>query len=177
MATLDVWLTLRALSGIIERMEPDDEARVLVAVITRHRDLQIAREQHWYRIPLERAPEQLAAEYLAFYQTAAFGAERWSVRYYAPILRYRVATRGELFPDEPHHRRADEHYYLLDLDELHTLDWPVLAARLRRITFIATTFGQLRCAHDVRELWHSEEDQQGVSDALWAAGIARKSLR
>jgi hypothetical protein len=158
-------------------MEPDDTARVLVAVITRPHDLQIAREQHWYRIPLKRAPVQLAADYLAFYQTAAFGAERWSVRYYAPILRYRIATRRELLPDEPGHPRADERYYALDLDTLQQLDWPVPAARLRRVTFIATTFGQLRRARDVRELWHPQEQEQGIDDDLWAAGMAGKSLR
>lgn len=158
-------------------MEPDDEARVLVAVITHPRDLQRVREQHWYRIPLARAPAQLAAEYLALYQTAAFGAERWAVRYYAAILRYRVVTRRDLLPDEPHHPRANERYYALDVDELQQLVWPVPSARMRRLTFISTTFGQLRRAQDVRDLWHPDEESQEVGDDLWAAGIAGKSLR
>jgi hypothetical protein len=157
--------------------EPDNSARVLVAVITRPRDLQIAREQHWYRIPLARLPRQAAADYLAFYQTAAFGAERWAVRYYAPVLSYWIATRLELLPDEPQHPRADERYYRLDLGPLQTLPVPVPAARLRRVTFIATTFGQLRRARDVRELWHPAEDQPGAGEGLWAAGMAGKSLR
>src|SRR5690349_2810571 len=49
------------------------DARVLVAVVTRPCDLAKAREEGWYRIPLARAPCALAAEYLAFYQTAALG--------------------------------------------------------------------------------------------------------
>lgn len=158
-------------------MEPDDTARVLIAVVTRPHDLQIAREQGWYRIPIKRAPQHLAADYLAFYQTAAFEAERWSVRYYAPILRYRIATRRELLPQEAAHPRADERYYRLTLGAIETLPLPIPAARLRRITFIATTFGQLRRARDVRELWHPVEDDQSAGDGLWAAGIAGKSLR
>lgn len=158
-------------------MEPDDEARVLVAVITRPHDLHLARTAHWYRIPVARAPAQLAAEYLAFYQTAAFGEERWSVRYYAEILRYRLARRGELLPDEATHPRANEQYYMLELGPMQTLPLPIPAARLRRVTFIATTFGQLRRAQDVRDLWHPDEDQANLGDGLWGAGLAGKSLR
>ncbi len=158
-------------------MEPDDAARVLVAVITRVRDLRIAREQGWYRIPLAQAPSRLAADYLAFYQTAAFGDERWSVRYYAPIVRYQIVARRELFPDEADHPQADKRYYRLDLGPLAELPLPVVAARLRRVTFINTTFGQLRRANDVRELWHPEEERQPPSDDVWGAGLAGKSLR
>lgn len=158
-------------------MEPDDAARVLIAVITRPRDLQLARERGWYRIPLAHLPAQLSADYLAFYQTAAFGAERWAVRYYAPIVRYRIAARRELLPDEAAHPRANERYYCLELGPLAELPLPVPAARLRRVTFIATTFGQLRRARDVRELWRPDEDGQNPGDGLWGAGLAGKSLR
>jgi hypothetical protein len=157
-------------------MEPEDDARVLLAVITRVRDLTIAREQGWYRIPLAKAPPQLAADYLALYQTAAFGNERWSVRYYAPILRYRLANRRDLLPDEPDHPRAHERYYRLDIGTLQTLPVPIPAARIRRITFISTTFGQLRRAHDVRDLWHPDEEHNQAGEAVWGAGIAGKSL-
>ncbi len=54
---------------------PSAGARVLVAVMNDPRDLQIAREQGWYRIPLAHAPAQVGADYLAFYQTKAFGEE------------------------------------------------------------------------------------------------------
>lgn len=157
--------------------EPDDEARVLVAVITRPYDLQVARDEHWYRIPLAHAPPQLAAEYLAFYQTAAFGAQRWSIRYYAQILRYRIAKRCELLPQEAAHPRADDQYYALELGPLQTFSLPIPSSRLRRVTFIATTFGQLRRARDVRELWHPEEETRDAGEGLWGAGLAGKSLR
>ncbi len=156
--------------------QPDDEARVLVAVLSHPRDLALAREQGWYRVPVARVPTQLSADYLAFYQTAAFGPERWSVRYYAPVLRYRLATRCELLPTEPEHPRANQPYYRIEIGPLVSLPLPVPAGRLRRIVFIATSFGQLRRATDVRELFHPDEDAQPDSE-LWGAGLAGRSIR
>ncbi|PDW04035.1 hypothetical protein [Candidatus Viridilinea mediisalina] len=156
--------------------DPEDDARVLVVVVTRPRDLALAREAGWYRVPLARVPSRLAADYLAFYQTAAFGPERWAVRYYAPVLRYRIATRLELLPDEPEHPRAAERYYRIELGPLAELPLPVPAARLRRVAFIATTFGQLRRASDVRQLFHPAEDARLDPD-LWGAGLAGRRLR
>jgi len=156
--------------------EPDDEARVLVAVVTRPRDLAFAREAGWYRVPLARVPPHFAADYLAFYQTAAFGVERWSVRCYAPVLRYTITTRRELLPAEPRHPRANERYYRVELGPLAPAAPDSPAARLRRVVFIATTFGQLRRATDVRELFHPEEDAR-PDDGLWGAGLAGRSIR
>lgn len=156
--------------------QPDDTARVLVAVVTQVRDLELARTAGWYRIPLARAPAQIAADYLAFYQTAAFGPERWAVRYYAPIQAYSLAIRRELLPDEPGHPRANERYYRVALGSLARLALPIPAARLRRIAFIATTFGELRRATDVRELFHPAEDDW-PDEGLWGAGLAGKRLR
>lgn len=155
---------------------PDDQARVLVAVVTHPRDLQLARQQHWYRIPLARFPAHAGAEYLAFYQTAAFGSERWSVRFYAPIVNYRLVTRRDLLPDEAHHPRADDYYYRLELGELLSLPQPVPAAKLRRVTFIPTTFGQLCRARDVRELWHPTEDRPRSRKAQQGAALTARLL-
>jgi|HigsolmetaAR202D_1030399.scaffolds.fasta_scaffold00166_31 hypothetical protein len=157
-------------------MEPEDTARVLVAVLAHPRDLSLLREQRWYRIPLARAPRDLAADYLAFYLTSAFGPERWAVRYYAAIRSYQLVTRLCLLPDQPKHPRADELYYRIEIDELQALEPPVPARSFRRLTFIATSWGQLRRAHDVTELWHPPEDQIVPDDSVWAAGIAGRSL-
>jgi hypothetical protein len=159
---------------MIEPDQPDDNAAVLVAVLARPRDLAIARDEGWYRVPLARLPRRFAADYLAFYQTAAFGAERWAVRYYAPVRRYRLLTRRELLPDEPAHPRAAERYYRVELGPLAALPLPIPAARLRRVTFIATSFGQLRRARDVRELFAPEPPPP---DDLWGAGLAGRSIR
>jgi len=152
------------------------DALVLVAVLPRARDLVIAREQGWYRVPLARAPRNIAAEALAFYQTAAFGTERWAVRYIATVARVGIATRRELLPDEATHPHANDRYLCFRLDTLETLPAPVPSRKLRRITFIATSLGQLLRAHDVAELWHAEEHQLPTSE-LWAAGLAGKSIR
>lgn len=146
----------------------DPAARVLVCVVTRPADLARAREQGWYRVPVRRAPRALAAEYIAFYQTAAFGAERWSVRWLAPVLRVSIAARHELLPDEPCHPRAGDRYYRLAIGPLAALPLPVPARRLRRVSFIPTTLGQLARARDVRELWHAPD---APAPDAWAAGV------
>lgn len=156
--------------------EPDDDSRVLVAVVSRPRDLALARDEGWYRVPYARVPARLAADYLAFYQTAAFGAERWSVRYYAPVRSYSLLTRRELLPAEPDHPRAAQRYYRVAIGPLAALPLPVPAARLRRVVFIATTFGQLRRAADVRELFRPDEDAN-PGDGLWGAGLAGHRIR
>ncbi|MEO7913149.1 MAG: hypothetical protein ABIV47_26170 [Roseiflexaceae bacterium] len=149
-------------------------ARVLVAIVNRLRDLAAARDQGWYRIPLARAPRALHAEYLAFYQTAVFGSERWAVRYLAPVRAVSIATRAALLPAEAGHPRASERYYRLAIGPLMALAVPVLSRRLRRIAFIPTTIGQLLRARDLNELWHPDEDAADGWEGLWGAGVNRR---
>ncbi len=149
----------------------DPAARALVVVVTRPRDLELARAAGWYRIPLRSAPRGLAAALIAFYQTTAFGPERWSVRYAAPLLRATVATRRALLPDEPDHPRADQRYYRLELGPLAPLPTPIPSRRLRRITFIPTSVGQLLHARDVAELWCPGG---GAMPELWGGGVRRR---
>jgi hypothetical protein len=149
------------------------DARVLVAVVTRPADLAAARDQGWYRIPLARAPRALHAEYLAFYQTAAFGTERWAVRYFAAVRAVSIATRAALLPGEARHPRAAARYFRFALGPLQALPAPVRSRRLRRVVFIPTTLGQLLRAGDVAELWRPPEDAAGW-DALWGAGVNRR---
>jgi len=153
----------------VDEIEP--AARVLVAVVTRPRDLAAVRDEGWYRIPLRRAPRNLAAEYLAFYQTAAFGAERWAVRYLAAVRAVEIAVRAALLPDEPRHARASECYYRFALGPLHVLPAALHSRQLRRITFISTTYGQLLRARDVAELWHPLEDVEQGWEGVWGAGV------
>ena len=151
---------------------PDPTTSVLVAVVTRPHDLELARAAGWYRVPLRSAPRGLACGLLAFYQTAAFGAERWSVRYAAAVLRVDIALRRELLPDEAGHPRAQERYYRLALGPLWALPAPIPSRRLRRLTFIATTLGQLLRACDVTELWRPPE---APAPELWGAGVRRRT--
>jgi hypothetical protein len=150
------------------------DTSVLIAVVMRPCDLATARAERWYRIPLLRAPRVLAAEYLAFYQTAAFGGERWSVRYLAAVQAVGIARRLELLPTEPQHPRASERYYRFALGPLIALPTPLPSRRLRRISFIPTTYGQLLRARDVAELWHPREDAAADWGELWGAGVNQR---
>jgi hypothetical protein len=149
-------------------------ARVLVAVVSRPRDLAAARDEGWYRVPLARAPRALHAEYLAFYQTAAFDAERWAVRYVAEVRSIAMAARAALLPEEADHPRAKQRYYRFALGPLLTLPVALPSRRLRRISFIPTSMGQLLRARDVAELWRPPEDAEEGWDMLWGAGVNRR---
>jgi hypothetical protein len=151
-----------------------NDARVLVAIVNRQRDMAAARDEGWYRIPLARAPRALHAEYLAFYQTAVFGGERWAVRYLAEVRTVGIATRAALLPSEAGHPRAAERYYRFALGPLCALRVPLPSRRLRRIAFIPTTIGQLLRARDLNELWRPDQDSAAGWDELWGAGVNRR---
>jgi hypothetical protein len=67
---------------------------VLVAILPDLSDLTIAREQHWYRIPVSSVKkflkERWPPDWLAFYQPKVFQAEQYSVRYYAQGVKANV---------------------------------------------------------------------------------------
>ncbi len=134
--------------------EPEQEpTRVLVVVVNNPKDWERIEQEHWYRIPVETAPTQVGADYLAFYQTGAFGDEGHSIRFVAPVKRYSLVKRKELLPEEKDHPRAEKLYYKVTLGELQPLPSPVPASKLRRITFIPTTMQSILAASDVSELW------------------------
>lgn len=142
------------------------EARVLVVVVPSLEDWERVVSQGWYRIPLRRAPRRIGAEYLAFYHTQAGGALRWSVRYYAPITGYSLATRQELILSEPDHPRANERYYRVAVGPLQALERPIPSLKLRRITFILTTLARLLDAREINDLWQRETQQERLQRAL-----------
>ncbi len=146
---------------------PSPTSLILVAVINQTRDLEIARLLGWYRIPLRSAPKVVAVDYLAFYQTGAFGEEKWRIQYIAPVRGHELTTRAELLREEPDHPRAGEEYFKIQLGPLVRLPQPVLAGGWRRITFLYTTGEYFAHARTINDLVvHSEERQ-----TLW------KSLR
>jgi hypothetical protein len=135
-------------------------ALVLVAIITTPRDLEIARVLGWYRIPLRRAPKVIAVDYLAFYQTAAFGsAERWKVNYVAEVKGHELTTRRQLLKDEPDHPRAGEEYYKVVLGPLLGLEQPITAPTWKRLTFLYTTGAYVSQAKTVNDLVVRSEER------------------
>ena len=160
-----MWDDLELLDAEREHWDAPAE-RVLVAVVPRPSDWARVRDEGWYRIPYARAPRRLAADYLAFYHPGCFDASlRWTVRYYAAVRRYSLLTRAELLPDEADHPRADDLYYRLELGSLEELAAPIPSARLRRVTFIATTLPLLLAAGEINDLWPRETRPQRLRRA------------
>ena len=133
-------------------MYPED--RVLVGVMPDPRDLDIARERHWYRVPEKSAPTGIHAEYIAFYFTSKYDEElRWAIHFFARRTGHELVRRIDLFPDQPDHPRANERYYQLQLGDLRRKSPPIRSLRWRRITFIQTTWDRFVAATEVNDLF------------------------
>lgn len=145
-------------------LSPND--LVLVAVMTKPRDLEIARLLGWYRIPLRTAPKVIAVDYLAFYQTGGFGDDKWRIQYLAPVRGHELTTRAELLQDESDHPRAREEYYKVQIGPLAQLPRPILAKTWRRITFLYTTGEYLLGAATMNDLVVRSEERQLLWQAL-----------
>lgn len=143
----------------------DPGALVLVVVMKSARDLEIARLLGWYRIPLRSAPKIIAVDYLAFYQTAAFQREKWSIQYLAEVRGYELTTRAELLREELDHPHANQEYYKIQLGPLIPLENPIPAKDWKRITFFYTTGECIAKAETISDLILREEDRI----TLWRA--------
>lgn len=148
---------------------------VLVAIMNNHRDLEIARTQRWYRIPVKSAdrfiPKLEQMQYLAFYQTVAFKRDAYAVNYYAEIERISTAPRIELLPDEAGHQNAETPYYKLEISPLQRLLQSIPSKRLRRVTFIRTTLAKFRMAQEINDLFHTSPIEDLMWEGLKAAEI------
>ncbi len=143
---------------------PPSTALILVGILPRPRDLEIARLLGWYRIPLRSAPKVINVDYLAFYQASAFGEEhRWRIETVAAVRGHELTTRGELLRDEPDHPRAREEYYKIQIGPLESLPRPIAAGRWRRVTFLYTTGALLREARTINDLVVRSEERE----VLW----------
>ena len=151
---------------------PETDSFVLVAIMPSSRDMEIARLLGWYRIPLKSAPKVLEVDYLAFYQTAAFGKDhRWRIESYAEVKGRELTTRRELFRDQPDHPRAEEEYFKVQIGPIQTLPVPILADKWKRITFLYTTGSLFQGASTLKDLVvHSDE-----REVLWRALRERAS--
>ena len=149
-------------------MEATGRGDVLVAIMNSLADWTIVREQGWYRIPVSSVERFLKdrwpPQWLAFYQTKVFGNEAFSVRYYARVKGIRLASRSQLFPDDPGGPRAGRWYHQIHLYPLQHLEIPILSRRWRRIVFIPTTWAKLMNAVEINDLY----DESPFEDRLWA---------
>jgi hypothetical protein len=135
-------------------------------------------ETCWYRVPEKKAPRGAFLEYIAFYFTAAFGEEAYTVHYYARRLGHELVTRRELLPDEADHPRADERYYKLQLGHLQRREPPIISQRWRRITFIHTTWDRFEVATEINDLFvEGGEFVDRLYHALRVAGLSPERAR
>lgn len=145
----------------------------LVAILRTHQDFAIAREQGWYRIPVDSAERLLRHRWppqrLAFYQTRAFGGQAFAVNYACNVENIVIKTRRELFPDEPVDERSNRRYFRLNFTKLEPLPDPIPSLRLRRIVFIPTTLRELHAAREINDLF----DDSPLEDEIWMALKAR----
>ena len=176
-----VWLEFDRDSLGVERIvQPDDqaegvqsapdyavfpEASVLVAVMTRVRDFELARDEGWYRIPVRSAPKFFPPDYVAFYFTRAFKEQAFSVRYFAPVRGHELVKRRDLLPDEADHPRAEQPYYKLQLGQLVQRKQPIVSKTWRRLTFILTNGKHFSTASEINELILGPKEH----DILWRA--------
>lgn len=144
----------------------DDTDLFLVAILPEPRDLEIARMLGWYRIPLKSAPKIIEADYLAFYQTSAFGeGHRWQVEFAARVRGHELTTRVELFKDERDHPRSREEYFKISLGPVFPLPRVIPAGTWKRMTFLYTTGEKIRTADSLKELVTHDRER----DLLWHA--------
>jgi hypothetical protein len=133
--------------------------RVLVAILNSRRDLAIARDEGWYRIPQRSAPSSTTeAVVLAFYFTRVFGQQKWTIPYYTAIEGHELVRRHDLFPQQSDHPRANDPYYKLQLGPLLELERPIPSLRWRRVTFIESTWDRLMAAEEINDLYTSGAD-------------------
>lgn len=131
-------------------MYPDD--RVLVGVVNRKKDFRIVRCQHWYRIPQNRMPRGIQAEYIAFFLSGrTFSEQTGGIVCFARITGLELVRRRELLPDED--KKAEEIYYKVQFRQLVAKDPPILNVSKRSISFVHTTWDRFVSARTIADLY------------------------
>ena len=156
------------IGGELVGSDAASRGEVLVAIMNNLQDFAVARDQHWYRIPVTTVEKRLKRrwppQWLAFYQTKVFTSEPHAVNHYARVLGIRRVLRWQLFPGDPQDERGSKRYYQLILGALQRLPRPILSRRWRRIVFIPTTWDKLINAVEINDLY----DGSPLEDRLWA---------
>lgn len=145
-------------------MYADD--RVLIGVVKRKKDYQIARQEHWYRIPQQRMPQGVNAEYIAFFLSRRSFRERGgAIACFARITGIELVRRADLLPGET--RRGQELYYKVQFRQLVDKDPPISNDSRRAFSFIRTTWDRFVAATTIPDLYsRAEHYVDRVSTAL-----------
>lgn len=143
---------------------------VLVAVVNREKDLEIAFNQHWYRIPIRHAPKR-KARYLALYQTRVFTRKGKSINFYAPIRKYSLTYRRDILLEEKSHPRSNELYQKLYLGPIRKAPRRIRNKTGLRINFGFTTLEKLLSAKEIRQIFNIAPLEQIMYTQLHKNGI------
>lgn len=130
--------------------------RVLVGVVKRKKDFEIARDQHWYRIPQKQLPHGVNAEYIAMFLSGkVFKEKSGGIANFARITGYELVRRKELLPDED--KRPEEIYYKIQFKNLIEKNPPIENVSKRSISFIRTTWDRFISAKTIADLYSKED--------------------
>jgi hypothetical protein len=114
----------------------------------------------------------MGVDWLAFYQTAKFGDEKWAINYVAPVRGHELTTRADLLRTQPDHPRAKEQYYKVQLGPLERLPRPIPSRKWRRLTFLYTTGERLLEAAELNDLIVQSTEREILWQALRERGLA-----
>ncbi len=133
------------------------EDRILVAIMNNLQDWDIVQSEHWYRVPVKKAPADVPyIDWVAFYFGAKFASDRWAIHYYAPVEGHELTSRQALFPNQANHPRAGNWYYKIMLGPLYHKLPPIVSRTWRRITFILTTGDRFEQATEIHDLYAAQ---------------------
>ena len=133
---------------------------MLVGVVPSVRDMDIARERGWYRIPVGMVRDWRSPGHLAFYHGRGFGSEAGKIQHYAPIWAADLVKRIDLFPDEENHPRAFDDYIRVHLGEVKSRPRPIISRRPRRVVIMPTTLERFMNSNEINELYVGDEAKE-----------------
>jgi len=141
--------------------------QLLVGIVNSKSDFDIIHNQHWYRIPIDKAEKLLKKRWppiwIAFYYTNAIKDNPQMIIHYARVSSIKEAARKELFPNEKENYKSKRSYFKISFRKIYTLPKPILSRRWRRIVFINTTYKKFIAAIEINDLF----DGSSLEDRLW----------
>lgn len=147
----------------------EEEKNILIAYLPSRKDLAIAVNEKWYRIPVstKKVPkivQNASVELIAFYQPKAFGDDAHLVRYYGVVKTIAIEKRKRLLKDEPLNPKSDDLYYKIEFDKLLRLPQSIISLRRRRILFIVTSLARFQNAKEINDLFL----ESPLEEKFWA---------
>ncbi len=113
----------------------------------------------------------MAVDWLAFYQTAKFGDDKWAINFVAPVRGHELTTRAQLLRTQPDHPRAEEPYFKVQIGPLERLPRSIPSRAWRRITFLYTTGEHILHAEELNDLIVQSAEREQLWKALRERGL------